>query len=771
MSSSRSTSPFDKLNFGTSSSSLRRLLPANNNDEAASEASVNLETSPAPASSANGPAPPRRKRQATTAACRACRKRKSKCDGARPTCSVCRDRKTKCEFDTIAASETHTQALKRKYVELQQQKTTFEQIYEVLRSRPEKEAEEIFQRIRRGADATAILRHVNYGDMLVQLALVPETRFRYEFPYLPDMPVYLQRQDNPYLDSEVFDCALRGAVDPPQRQQRALPSVNEILESAPEAFDQRDPYLKPYSSAIVVDPWLDSLTPSNWTLVSNDDNFMRQVIHDYFLYDYDWFTFFHKDFFLQDMASDRPRYCSRLLVNAILCVGCYCHQKLEGRSESWNPRNIGNQFLAEAKRLFEIEAEVPKPFLHDPDWQQKQRDWEFRRLTTIQAALVLNIVHNLNGSDRLGWRYTIRAVEMANEIQLFQASPAHLSGDLRCVREFTAWCLFIWQSLGSYHYLKPPLLTRPPDTPLPDPSQHPQWWGELWIRYPQTPTRLPTYHGYLTKAKADYWSIMNDFSLLSFSQPNVKIPLDQVVGFYNRLRGWLLSLPEPLTPRKLVLPHHLKLHMHYNCVLIDLLKPLLGLNWTDSTQPNKTLDDAHYEAAIHLETLLRLYYLRHGFEAFDGFLLHFLGSLNFIKINTRETQNNSLFLESHRSTMLLLMKGIRDQSQCYTVARVVLRLQAHLMRADDVALLKKFVDIETEKLACGPESPGQVEEDVILSDWPVYEIGLEEKAEQKRQGVDFASMASSLSLSSSGIGNGNGNGNGECGGNRSSGSV
>ncbi|KAK0673333.1 putative nitrogen assimilation transcription factor [Cercophora samala] len=755
MSSSRSTSPFDKLSYGTSS--LRRLLPASN-DEAASEASVNLETSPTPASSTNGPPAPRRKRQATTAACRACRKRKSKCDGARPTCSVCRDRKTKCEFDTIAATETHTQALKRKYTELQQQKTTFEQIYEVLRSRPEKEAEEIFQRIRRGADANSILRHVNYGDVLVQLALVPETRFRYEFPYLPDMPIYLQIHDNPYLDSEVFDCALRRAAEQPPRQ-RALPSVNDMLDPAPDALDQRDPYLKPYSSAIVVDPCLDSLTPSNWTLVSSDDNFMRQVIHDYFLYDYDWFTFFHKDYFLQDMASGRPRYCSRLLVNAILCIGCYCHQKLPGRSESWNPKNIGNQFLAEAKRLFELETEVPRPSMHDPEWQQKYLDWECRRLTTIHAALLLNVAYNLNGSDRLGWRFTIRAMDMANEIQLFQTAPSQLSSDMRCVRDFTAWCLFIWQSLSSYHYLKPPLMTRPPDTPLPDPSENPQWWGELWIRYPQTPARLPTYHGHLMKARANFWTIMNDFSLASFSQPRVKMPLEQVVGFYNRLRAWLRDLPEPLTPKRIVLPHHLKLHMHYNCVLIDLLKPLLGLHWGDTTQPhNKTLDDAQHEAALHLETLLRLYYLRHGFEAFDGFLLHFLGSLNFIKINTRETQDNSLFLESHRSTMLLLMKGIRDQSQCHTVAKMVLRLQAHLMRSDDVALVKKFVDIETARLACGPESPRRGEEEVILSDWPVYEVGLEAKAEQKSRGVDFASMVSSVTLEGGGGGYGEGGG-------------
>lgn len=258
----------------------------------------------------------------------------AQCDGERPKCAICRDRGTVCEFDTNAA-ETHTQALKRKYSELQSQKTAFEQIYDVLQTRTDKEAEEVFQRIRRGADVGSILRHVNYGDVLVQLALVPEARYRYEFPYLSDMPQFLRRPDNPYLDSEVYECALRGSRDPAhtQPQQHPLPpnAGNEGSSSASVYWrGQRDPYLKPYLSATVVHPWLGSVKPSRWTTVSSDDGLMRKLVHDYLLFEYDWFTFFHKDYFLEDMAAERPRFCSELLVNAVLCVGCVSHRRLSG---------------------------------------------------------------------------------------------------------------------------------------------------------------------------------------------------------------------------------------------------------------------------------------------------------------------------------------------------------------------------------------------------------------------------------------------------------
>lgn len=250
-----------------------------------------------------------------------------KCDGERPACSICRDRSTSCEYDTNAA-ETHTQALKRKFHELQSQKSAFEQVYEVLQKRSDEEAKEVYRRIRSGSDAASILRHVKYGDMLVQLALVPEARYRYEFPYLRDMPPFLRNIENPYLDSEVYAYTLRQtctsqAPQPGQREPPQLPLPNaDNGAGSVYGTGQRDPYLKPYLSATLVHPWMDSIKPSKWTAVSSDDGLMRKLLHDYFLYEYDWFTFFHKDSFLEDMATENPRFCSSLLVNAVLGIGC-----------------------------------------------------------------------------------------------------------------------------------------------------------------------------------------------------------------------------------------------------------------------------------------------------------------------------------------------------------------------------------------------------------------------------------------------------------------
>ncbi|KAK4101616.1 hypothetical protein N658DRAFT_558748 [Parathielavia hyrcaniae] len=740
---------------------LRRLLPANG--AAAVEADASHETPiprPLPPSTSPSSSPgatasvltARRKRgQATTAACGACRKRKSKCDGERPVCSICRDRNTACEFDTNKA-ETHTQALKRKFNELQSQKSAFEQVYELLQTRPDKEADELFRRIRRGADAGAILRHVNYGDMLVQLALVPEARYRYEFPYLPDMPPFLRQFDNPYLDSEVYECALRGSPEPPsqprqqQTHQQFLPGTRNGADSAYFA-GQRDSYLKPYLSATVVHPLLDSVKPSKWTAVSNDDYLMRKLLHDYFLFDYDFFTFFQKDHLLEDMASETHRFCSPLLVNAVLCIGCFCHRGLQGRAEYWNPGYLGYQFLAETRRLFEIESERDRPFKNpaDPSWERRDREWELSRLTTIQAAALLTLAYNLNGSDKIGWRFTQTAIEMADEIQLLGPLLEHHDGEVQCARTYTAWGLFFWQSLSSYHYAKPPPLKTPPQVPLPDPLSEPQWYGELWLKYPLSQTRLPTYHGLLFKAKADFWTILNEVSSLTFSHhgsPST-LPVNKTLLFYNKLTAWLHNLPEPLTPKKIVLPQHLKLHMHYHNVLIDIMTPILDHSCGSAcAQLIQTPQDIYTEAVIHLETIVRLYYLRHGFEATDSFLLHFLAFLNHMTMNAIETSTGSSYLEARRSTLLLLTKGMHDQSRACFVARAILRLQVSAMRPEDVGLVRRFLEIEEadQVSLCGPL------EQAMVTDWPVYEVGLEARDELRRRGRTLASSLASLSI-------------------------
>jgi hypothetical protein len=87
------------------------------------------------------------KRTVTLGACVACRKRKSKCDGSRPSCTCCAQKDTECVYE-LGPNEKPSQAMKRKNEEMQGELSNLRQLYDFLRLRPEHEALDILMRIR-----------------------------------------------------------------------------------------------------------------------------------------------------------------------------------------------------------------------------------------------------------------------------------------------------------------------------------------------------------------------------------------------------------------------------------------------------------------------------------------------------------------------------------------------------------------------------------------------------------------------------------------------
>jgi hypothetical protein len=239
------------------------------------------------------------------------------CDGARPRCSACDSQGLECVYSTNP-SESRTSALKRKYDtlersmrQLEQSHSFLEQLVHALQVREEADATAIFGRLRQGANVESIVQHLRAGDVLTQIHLCPETRLRYDFPYRPQMPSALLIPNNPYLDSVIYKAAF------------ITPETGLLSHSTlPHTDNLTAPYLKPYMAATLADPRLDLVKPSQWTSVSTDDDFLRDLLCQYFLYEYLFFSCFNKDLFLQDMLSGSTQFCSPLLVNPVLALAC-----------------------------------------------------------------------------------------------------------------------------------------------------------------------------------------------------------------------------------------------------------------------------------------------------------------------------------------------------------------------------------------------------------------------------------------------------------------
>lgn len=104
-------------------------------------------------------------------------------------------------------------------------------------------------------------------------------------------------------------------------------------------------------------------------------------------------------------------------------------------------------------------------------------------------------------------------------------------------------------------------------------------------------------------------------------------------------------------------------------------------------------------AVIRLETLIRLYYLRHSFEHCDTFIVYFLSTLvNIIMDSKRGRQvafRETDSLEHLRSTLVLGIKGLADQGHHIYLAAVIGRLLVERQAPEDINMLAKHISMDT----------------------------------------------------------------------------
>ncbi|KAK0612149.1 hypothetical protein B0T14DRAFT_540968 [Immersiella caudata] len=629
------------------------------------------------------------------AACQSCRRRRTKCSAERPKCSQCSAWKLECVYDTTTESETRFSAGKRKLGELQSRVGAFEEIFHVLQTRPLQEASDIFRRIRDGADAEAVLRQLQHGDLLLQLALVPQSRMQYDLPYPVDLSPLFTHPANRYVRSLLF------------RSTFAEAQAGMIGQDS----DQR--HHIPYHAAEVVDPCIDEADVAQWTSVHNDNKFLRKLVGLYFQYEYIFIPAFHKDIMLADMVAGRHRFCSPLLINAILANACHALATIQHRSEFWNIQNPGYLFLMEARRLWDLEQDRAC-------------------LTTIQAGCILAITFNVNGLDRIGSQYLLRCIALAQDMGLFSRSDQSIGRKRRTVRTVTAWVIYTVQGFFQYYFLRPPVLTAPPEDPLPSKDEAAGYFGECWIKYPRMRNLVPAHFGLTTLANLELRTVMTEIASGLFGQDGNRARLTPATAarFHAELTGWYERLPGPLTAENIGLPVHLLLHMQYHSILIALAEPLIG-TVVQEYQGGHGIShprDVAVDSTANLETLLYLFYRRHGFECYFVFLLNVLsqlafGALHRINLASTPPQDRNLA----KAMLILCAKGLREQGSNFFLAEAVFRIMHHTMTPQMANLLRENGQ---------PELRGDDREKVLAvqvrADWPVGRFDITQDPQGQR---------------------------------------
>ncbi|KAF3804328.1 hypothetical protein GCG54_00000680 [Colletotrichum gloeosporioides] len=217
-----------------------------------------------PSTESSGEAKPRSatsgsKRQVIAVACDNCRRRKAKCDGSRPKCQHCTKRNVECHYEANQG-ETVSLALKRKANVLENENAQYRDLFRMVCSKTEDEAQEIFRRIRVSGDPLKVLESIRQAEIL-----------------LP----------SPAANERVSDSRLAKLND-------------KAMENS-----------------------LIRVPAKPWTAIA-DDGLVSELITDFFSWENaSAFPAVDRDLFVADMRAGnvkKAKYCSPILVNAICAL-------------------------------------------------------------------------------------------------------------------------------------------------------------------------------------------------------------------------------------------------------------------------------------------------------------------------------------------------------------------------------------------------------------------------------------------------------------------
>ncbi|KAK5014274.1 hypothetical protein LTR39_003233 [Cryomyces antarcticus] len=148
---------------------------------------------------------------------------------------------------------------------------------------------------------------------------------------------------------------------------------------------------------------------TSWTAVTLDSALIIHLLNMYFTWHYTYFTTLSKTLFCRDFLLGKPppdtrrktEYCTPLLVNAILALGCHFTSMSAAREDPEDSTTAGDHFFKEAKRLILENDEHEKP-----------------KLTTVQALALMSVREAGCGREAKGWVYSGMSFRMACDLGL-----------------------------------------------------------------------------------------------------------------------------------------------------------------------------------------------------------------------------------------------------------------------------------------------------------------------------------------------------------------
>ncbi|CAG1963325.1 unnamed protein product [Fusarium graminearum] len=295
-----------------------------------------------------GPPPPRMdipKRSMVKVACDACRHRKAKCGGRRPSCSTCISAGQDCLY-VAPMQELQAAAVKRKYDELQERMVDHEKLYDTLRAHQPEEIEEILHRIQAGGDVKSVVESIQEGS---------------KFPKLISPPTFTPQQLPAQSVLSYWDLPYGPFAGDTQTQlpvrERLIscgePRITSQYNHPEHIFEEpwKETQYRYAEDRVFIDLPGYTFPISRWTTVSNDDKLLSHLLMLFWTWDTSRNRIIDRTILEEDLKYLDP---SRLLLNFQLYIKTQATFHLPGDLNS-----RGKAFAIEAGHLLALEDTEP----------------------------------------------------------------------------------------------------------------------------------------------------------------------------------------------------------------------------------------------------------------------------------------------------------------------------------------------------------------------------------------------------------------------------
>ncbi|KAK3390441.1 fungal-specific transcription factor domain-containing protein [Podospora didyma] len=537
----------------------------------ASASGVQLQDASPPAKkkARRGADPANQKRRCVSTACIACRKRKSKCDGALPSCAACSSvYGTECVYDPNS-DHRRKGVYREKTDAVKAQSSTLQILIEAILNAAEEDVPAIVKKIRTcdslDAVAEGILKN-GYADD--------------EDADEDDAPIDDDFAANPSVEGERELARKMGELRLENGSVRFIGGTSHLIYLGDPTNVPDEPESDNYP--------LNEEPITSWSEVTKDTQLVIHLINMYFNWHYPYFTTLSKSLFYRDFFRGKPLgqprstvYCSSLLVNAMLALGCHFTSVSGAFAHAGDSRTKGDHFFAEAKKLIIENDEYEKP-----------------RLTTVQALALMSVREAGCGREAKGWVYSGMSFRMAQDIGLnldiggLAKEKDSLNEQEIDARRITFWGCFLFDKCWSNYLGRLPQLPKNTYN-VPKYDVFPDEDSELWSPYTDSGFDQTFQTQSRTRAAGLQLSKLCEISsdlLLFFYHPNhigrssgKTVELKKLSELHRRLEDWKKELPREFEPKEGQLPNVILTHMFYHLQYIHLFRPFL--KYTPAASP------------------------------------------------------------------------------------------------------------------------------------------------------------------------------------------